>query len=285
ELIVGSNNLTEGGLYTNYEAANWTSFNLKEDRQAYEETKYSLHKFIEPSGPTVQPLTKELIDRLAEKEIVISEKVRKTIERDNLEATKSGQPEISPKKQRPALPFSSESIPTPPRLQTKREIKQPVEKIVYPPSSPEVEMRLVWRKEDLPSSDVQIPTEKTTNVTGGLRLTQANWEVNDQVIDQTSYFRNEILGGLEWTMGINPPKKRETTIISCKVVILNKDYGVQKFVISHKPSGEAGQRNYTTMLHWGEMGQIIQEQNLVGKTLFLYAPVDPQEGLFRIEIK
>jgi hypothetical protein len=36
-----------------------------------------------------------------------------------------------------------------------------------------------------------------------------------------------------------------------RIFIRGQDYGIRNFEISHKPSGEAGQANYTTILRWG----------------------------------
>lgn len=55
-------------------------------------------------------------------------------------------------------------------------------------------------------------------------------------------------------------------------------------MISHKPSGEAGQHNYTTILHWSGLAETIRQLNLVGKTFNLYAPKDNRTGVFTIEV-
>jgi hypothetical protein len=78
--------------------------------------------------------------------------------------------------------------------------------------------------------------------------------------------------------------QRETIEITFDVTIFGMSYGQHKLVVSHKPSGEAGQRNYTTMLHWGDLASAIKELNLVGKTFQLYAPPENQQEPFFIEI-
>jgi hypothetical protein len=56
-----------------------------------------------------------------------------------------------------------------------------------------------------------------------------------------------------------------------------EEIGVHEMTISHKPSGEAGQNNYTTMLHWGDNLSVLlrKEHDITGKTLRLYAPAAP----------
>lgn len=135
----------------------------------------------------------------------------------------------------------------------------------------EQEFELVWRKPNLPKSDVQ---RQPGNPTGGIRLTQARFKVNDTTIDQTRYFRYDLFGNEEWKTGRAKLPSRETTIVEIELEILGQNFGIKNFMISHKPSGEAGQGNYTTMLHWGNLGNRIRELNLVGKTLELYKTSD-----------
>lgn len=60
-LFVGSNNLTDGGFYTNYEAATRFDFKLPADGEEYAQLLRPLSPFLEPNGPTVLPLNADLI--------------------------------------------------------------------------------------------------------------------------------------------------------------------------------------------------------------------------------
>jgi hypothetical protein len=64
-LVVGSNNLTDGGFYTNYEAAIRHDFDLPEDEKEYKRISEPLLSFFNPGGVTVQKLTVQLISTLA----------------------------------------------------------------------------------------------------------------------------------------------------------------------------------------------------------------------------
>ncbi|GIK43259.1 MAG: hypothetical protein BroJett011_70920 [Chloroflexota bacterium] len=141
--------------------------------------------------------------------------------------------------------------------------------------------QLIWEKKKLRPTDAQ---RQQGAVTGGLRLTQANFEADGKIIDQTTYFRNTVFGKLNWSIGIYKPKKREAVLANFIVRILGKDYGLWNLIVSHKPSGEAGQGNYTTILHWGGLASTIKELDLVGKTFRLYAPPENQQEPFFIEI-
>jgi hypothetical protein len=298
EMFIGSSNLTDGGLYSNHEVNIRLQFDLKQDNASYLILRGSLEHYLAPSGPTVQPLTEDLIDILIARGDI--EHAKQQQKRPSTDTEPAGSTEQAEPK--PPSPFESEDIsPAPPVPKTeaaKRPSRPRKEKRTIPPKvtkpvSPEEPLprhediplpihrgALIWEKRNLPRSDVQ----RTQAVTGGLRLTQAGWKLNDEAIDQTTYFRNTLFGQLEWTVGNLAPKKREAVEVTFHVTILGKTYGEQKLVISHKPSGEAGQSNYTTMLHWKQLGQTIQKLNLVGKTFRLYAPPEGRDEPFVIEI-
>jgi len=60
-----------------------------------------------------------------------------------------------------------------------------------------------------------------------------------------------------------------------RIFIRGHDHGIRNFEISHKPSGEAGQANYTTILRWGrEFTPTILQENVTGAVLSLYETPD-----------
>lgn len=61
EIIVGSNNLTDGGMYKNYEASTLTTFEFPADLAAYEQAIAELQRFLVPTGPTASELTPEYL--------------------------------------------------------------------------------------------------------------------------------------------------------------------------------------------------------------------------------
>jgi hypothetical protein len=141
---------------------------------------------------------------------------------------------------------------------------------------------LLWKKKALPASDVQ---RQPGNPTGGVRLTQAGWEVKGKRIDQTTYFKDEVFGKQEWHLvAYRQAQPQSDTHVLFSVEILGHDYGIHTLRVSHKPSGEAGQGNYTTMLHWGELAETIHNLDLVARTFRLYAPPRGQSQPFFIEI-
>jgi hypothetical protein len=69
-----------------------------------------------------------------------------------------------------------------------------------------------------------------------------------------------------------------------RIIIRGRDYGVRNFEVSHKPSGEAGQANYTTILRWGrEFNPTVLRENLTDTVFSLYETAEPDAD-FLIEI-
>ena len=255
-LFVGSSNLTEGGLFTNYETNSCTELNLLEsdDKETFSEFKQTLDKYCNTKNVS-QKLTEELLEKLKQNDYVSDEtkqQFSKSIKKSNL-------------KKHSSL-FGNESIPTPSSKSRKaRKIKP--KKIKKRPTKSS-NFTLVWKKENLPTSDAQ-QVKSGTAYTGNLKLTKANWKVNKVVIDQTKYFRESIFGNLKWMKEKENPYV-EKVEARFHITIFEKELGVKKLTIRHKPSGESGQHNYTTYISWGVIQKEIINANITGKTLFLY---------------
>jgi HKD family nuclease len=272
-LFVGSNNLTDGGFYTNYEAAIRYDFDLPVDSIEYERQLRPLTKFLNPTGGTVRRLDAELIRTLvARGELSTESEARQRMRHQNRGHVPEGA--IIP-----TNPFTAESVPFPPLLPGNLRAEEVVEAPI-PESSeqqPESTMEtrpqlvLVWRK-TLSNSDALQVREGTAHV-GGVRLVQAGFEnPPGQRIDQTTYFRG-LFTDYTWEheTGRNRAPDQEHTFIPMRIIIRGNDLGIHQFEITHKPSGEAGQDNYTTQLRWGhQFNRIVAQENLAGAVFSLY---------------
>jgi len=76
----------------------------------------------------------------------------------------------------------------------------------------------------------------------------------------------------------------EETEVPFDITISGVNLGVRKLKVSDKPSGEAGEGNYTSSLHWGDLGEDIRKAKLAGRTLKLYGPAAGTTEPFFIEI-
>ena len=283
-LFVGSNNLTDGGFYTNYEAAVRYDFELPADAEPYRLIAEPLRPFIEPAGGTVQRLTAELIITMAARGLLLTEDQAR--ERRRNQAERQQQPAPN---QIPVNPFVAEAVPLPPLppQRIRDEVPNPAQiPRIIPPAQQALGNRpigglLVWQKR-LPSTDALQVAEGSHHV-GGVRLTQARFEnPRGQRINQTVYFRN-LFGEFPWAVEQGRPGQ-EHAFVPMRIFIRERDYGVRNFEISHKPTGEAGQANYTTILRWGrEFTPIILRERITNTLLSLYETPNA-EAPFLIEI-
>lgn len=148
-----------------------------------------------------------------------------------------------------------------------------------PVAAPPTFGQLVWVKPSLPSSDLQL--NQGSNVPGVLRLTQAGYQVNGLTIDQKTYFRNQVFSQLNWTY--DAAKQKDVADVPISLIIAGVYVGDFNLSLSHKPAWAAGQGNYTTGLHWAGATSHIKHVGLIGRSLKLYEPANPQSR-FVIEI-
>lgn len=285
-LFVGSNNLTDGGFYTNYEAATRYDFDLSVDADEYERLLRPLTPFLNPAGATVRRLDADLIQTLVARGELPTEAEARQRSRNQRQGRVPGAAAI------PDSPFGPIAIPLPPLLpQNVRTEEAPELRLPEPEreQTPQVAVPrppgvLVWRK-TLPKSDALQVKDGTAHV-GGVRLTQAEFEnPPGQRIDQTSYFRR-LFADYHWEpeSGRHRNRDQEHTFVPMRIIIRGTDYGIHNFELSHKPSGEAGQGNYTTILRWGrEFNPIVVQENLTG-TIFSLYETSEENATFLIDI-
>ena len=108
-IIVGSNNLTEGGLFKNYEGAVRVIYHLPTDAEDFAAACTALKRFLAPQGPTAYQLTSAFLEKLIERGAIPTE-AEARIGRDVAARVGPG----SPTKGEPL--FGTEHIPLPPPL-------------------------------------------------------------------------------------------------------------------------------------------------------------------------
>lgn len=282
-LVVGSNNLTDGGLYTNYEAAIRHDFAFPIDTAVYERILTPLLAFVEPDGPTVCRLSNDLIHTLSERGLVPTETEARRSRRPRQGTHQEDGQEVPPN------PFTAVAVPMPPLLPRDLRAAMPEgpaengieaqEEILPPTDQPRPEGVLVWKKK-LPRTDaLQVNPDADSHPVGGVRLTQARFENPvGQRIDQTTYFRR-LFDDYDWEREPSKHPDQEHTFVPMRIFIRGNDFGVRNFEISHKPSGESGQDNYTTILRWGrDFNATVIQENLTDTILSLYETPDAEVG-------
>ena len=141
---------------------------------------------------------------------------------------------------------------------------------------------LLWTSKELTKRDLCIPTGKNTNPTGSMLFKKGL--AND--IDQRSYFRNEIFQNLAWA--IDPKKtKWERAVGRFYITIQGVDQGVFDLMLSHNTDTKSKsykQNNSMTQLHWGKATSLVKQPALLGHTLKLFKSNLPT-GEFIISIE
>lgn len=129
---------------------------------------------------------------------------------------------------------------------------------------------LLWQKK-LTQTDAQ---RQSGNPTGNLRLTQAGFQIEGRMIDQTQYFRYQIWGSEKWHSIEGSSREY------CEVkfnVHLNREFRGTTFIeISHNPEWESSQSNFTTGIRWGPWLShlLLNEINCTGMTLSIIKKED-----------
>ncbi|HEV8438529.1 MAG TPA: phospholipase D family protein [Methylomirabilota bacterium] len=276
-VIIGSANLTWGGLYNNIEASTLVKLDLadKADKKFADEAVDAFAEMLKAHPKHVFLIKNEkhaadLFDsgRLVDETVIPAPsptaRVKKG-ERDDL----------------PAMKLTRMNLPAVKLIKTKpaKAAKKPTAKIAVPAAA--VTKYEVWESKPLTERDLSIPSGAGTNPAGSMGWKKGALED----IDQRHYFRDEVFVDLTWTPD-SPPKKWERAEADFELVIKNLNYGVFTLRLSHYTDTNSAtykQNNFMTQLHWGEARKHIAKRDLLARVLRLYRrDTDPPE--FTIEI-
>lgn len=132
------------------------------------------------------------------------------------------------------------------------------------------ELELVWRSKPLTERPLNIPKSKKTNPTGSMNFSKG---LNSD-IDQRSYFRHEVFSSLIWAPDPNPNRSHlERANAQFCIVVRNVNYGVYNMQLTHnsnKAMETYKQSNSPTRLHWGKVKSIVAHKDLLNRTVYLY---------------
>lgn len=296
-LLVGSNNLTAGGVFYNYEAALECVLSLPTDQALLDEVRAYIDRLYadaEVCKPLDDALLQELINNPRYR--VRDEDVSKTAGGPAAEDDEppedvdleSDDPEPAPESifGKSAEPKRADPIPS--HALTKKAgtgTKAAAAKKAVPakaaakkagaPTAPAAGVAKRWFKK-LSASDARHPPSATSHVTGVLRLVQAGHQIN-----QTNYFRADFFANRPWTGTPRPRGLFEETTVPFHVVVNGVDHGVHTLRVDHAPWREAGQGNHTTVLHWDGVAAILDATDYTGHYVVLERLID---GSFRLEI-
>ena len=144
-------------------------------------------------------------------------------------------------------------------------------------------LTLVWQSNPLSRRHLTIPTGATTNQTGSMGFGRGAWAD----INHRHYFRDEVFVNLNWRFdSATRTRHLERAETRFQLVIRDVNYGVYTLQLSHNTRTNTKaylQSNSMTQLRWGAVRQLVACEDLLGRILYLYRD-DADNGLFVLEI-
>jgi HKD family nuclease len=281
-VIIGSANLTSGGLHNNIEVSshiNLDLFNTADKKFCIDVINafstmlknHPKHVFQIKDEKQVDELFES--GRLADENLIPAPSTTSSVkkgERDDLPRMKlnyTAPPQIKV----PVIKSASATKPKKPAKAAPSVATPSISAVRY----------LVWESKPLSERDLNIPTGINTAATGSMGLKKGALDG----IDQRHYFREEVFADLTWTPD-PPPKRWERAYAEYELVVKNLNYGVFNLRLSHNTDQNSisyHQKNFMTQLHWGDTKKYIAKTDLLGRILYLYRK-DTTPPEFTIEI-
>lgn len=265
--IIGSANLTTGGLITNIEASTIIELNLEiPDEKLFLEKILDSFKVLANNSPdnvfrinSLKQANKLFVEgRLIDEEIITRSGVK-------------GKKLVKKVNDIKKIKLSFRAI----KLALKKPPKKPSLKrnsIYKTQLIPREEWRLVWESKPLSERDLNIPTGTSTHSTGSMLLKQGNMIG----IDFRHYFKEIVFDQLNWEKDPNPKKSHLLrTYTKFRIIINEIDYGEYTLKLTHNSRTDTltyKQKNAMTQLHWGDIKSIVAKRDLLGSILKLYRP-------------
>lgn len=301
-LLVGSNNLTPGGLFFNFEVALAielvpTSTGPPEDGvllravEDYIARLYDDTDVCKPLAPSLEEIIRDQTYRVRDEAKPRSRRGTDQIDPD-ADRDQVQRPRLFGRTSRPSKPRLPPGDPIPPSElgsrgrasrgsggvgasggTTTTAPSAPTSAGAPAPASTPVRHR--WFR-PLDPTAAQHPPNPRSKPTGNLRLTQ-----HDHGIDQTTYFRTELFGSLVWTSNPVARRDRETASVEMEVVVDGRTLGVRTFQVSHADYREAGQGNVTTVLHISPIADELRATNYSERVITIEQAAS---GSFRLVI-
>jgi len=150
-----------------------------------------------------------------------------------------------------------------------------------PAAATGAELELVWESKALTERDLTIPSGATTHATGSINLDKG---LLDDDIDHRHYFRDEVFPALTW----NPKSATvEEAWARFGLIVKGVEHGEFDLRIGHTTSTTSTaykQRNAMTRLSWGPMKSFVAQSDLIGRTMSLYRNAkDPTTFVIEID--
>lgn len=252
-VIVGSANLTGGGLRSNIEASLMISNHLEmvdEWERIIENlpNQYPDNVYEVPNSQSIQDLLEDGV--IVDENVVITPRF-------------TGKSTNVPKRNTPVISLTTSSGTRIPRRAT------PTQGSANRLATQSVSaFDLVWTSNPLTERSLNIPTNQSTNPTGSMLFSKGTV----LGIDHRHYFKDEVFSNVQWSIDPQSPHMERADVLF-QLIVRGVDYGEFNLRVSHDTRTSTPtyrQRNSMTQLHWGTARQFIARQELLGDTLYLY---------------
>jgi len=275
-VVVGSANLTFGGMYNNIEV----SAMMEMDR-----TNADDDKFLNDVTRAFDDLVKNHPDHVF--------KIKDIAHADELfrEGRLADEKVIPPPSTGSTVKSGSRDSLGPMKLNLKPKPKvilpPPTGRgivVVVPPALPPgpAVSHLVWQSNALTERDLNVPSGGNTHKTGSMGFKKGAWIMGDH----RHYFRDEVFSGLTWTPK-TPGSKTEKAKARFELIIKSINYGIFELDLSHNTdttSRSYKQGNMMTDIKWGPVKDYVSKRDLLERTLSLYRKdTNPPEFLIEID--
>ena len=272
-LIIGSANLTLGGMNNNIEAGLVLHCDLADgaDKALVNSIENQFDAILTTFPDHIQHIhTAAELDEMQRQGRVIDEflavpsrsgSAAKSTSSDGLKRIRLAVQPLAPTFRRPRPPTvahvaNTNTSPTPPTTQQLT-------------ATIGVEFETVWVSKALKERDLTIPSGDNTNATGSINLDKGQLP---QDVDHRHYFRDEVFQDLVWRPSARTATVEEATA-TFQLVVKGVSYGEFPLVVHHTISTNTRaytQKNAMTRLSWGAMKEYVAKQELLERTLTLY---------------
>lgn len=288
-LLVGSNNVTAGGLFSNYEGALVCQLDLtnSDDRALYDQV-VSWFELLSSDTDVCKVLTEELLNAIVtDSRYQVGDEDRSRVARtrgedydgvtnDTSIGSIFGTSSIPKSRRAPAVSVAKPSTPRRPPAPPPPVPSPTTPSPASPTRRPPIAVPpLRWHKR-LSASDAQQARTANTRVTGNLKLAKAGYP-----IDQRTYFRQQMFGRASWTATPTPRGTKEETTVVFDAVINGVSQGQHSLKIDHADYRIASQNNVPTWLHWGSLSPVLRATSYTGAWVVIERRAD---GSYRLEI-
>lgn len=288
-LVIGSANLTLGGLNNNIEAGMMLDFDMtdKTDKAVVEEIQAQLEALpTDYPSHVVKVGAMVVLDKMLDSGRLVDEMAIPP-PRPTTAAKGTGTSDTVPRiklKVPPLRRALAKARATPKKSKAPKAAK--LAKAGVPEPKPVlatvgVEFELVWESKPLTRRDLTIPDAAGTNPTGSVNLDKG---LLPKAVDHRHYFRDDVFPSLTWA---SRKKTVDEAFAKFQLVLKGISYGEFDLAIHHTNSTTSAaykQRNAMTRLSWGPMRDYIARPDLIGRSLALYRDkVDPTRFVLEID--